>query len=333
MSSNPWLSVLIPVYNVEQYVLACVSSVVSQCDQRVEVLLLNDKSTDSSMEVLSRMDFGERCDIRLLSHSENKGLSAARNSLLREAKGEYVWFLDSDDALSEGAISQLKSIVDLHSPDVVLCDYSVWRPGVTVSPKRAARESRVSSFGGVSGCLSDDPSALFEGLFRRGRLHAWSKIFKRSLWGKDNLFPEGRYFEDMVSTPKLMLQANSYYYCPDVWVKYRQREGSILSTPSEKKIRDMVEALSGVLPLWLSHCPELSYSARYQYYCYCLRVWGYAVKDVRRISGGCSSLRRDMLQLFYSAVGMGRADFCKVFLFRGDLLRTYRFIRWSRISV
>ncbi len=329
MSNNPWLSVLIPVYNVEEYVAECVHSVLAQCDSQVEVLLLDDKSTDESLRILNRMNYETDCSVRILKHDQNKGLSAARNSLLKEAKGRYIWFIDSDDVLVEGCVSKLKYIVEQNSPDMVLCDYSIWRPGVLLSEKQASKESHISTFNGIASQLSYCPSKLFEGIFRRGKMHACFKVFKRKLWNEDNLFPVGKYYEDIVSIPRVALRAKSYYYCADVWVKYRQRPGSILATPSIKKIHNMVEALRDILPLWLSRYPSLSYSAKFQYYCFCLRVYGFTVKDLKRLEDGCSVKRNDVQSLFYSVIGMGRAEFCKIFLLRGDLLRTYRFIRWT----
>lgn len=125
----PWLSVLIPVYNVRDYLAECVASVLEQApdDGSVEVLLLDDCSTDGSSETIDQLRARWPGRLRLLQHDRNRGLSAARNTMLGAAQGEYIWFLDSDDKLLPGAIPALHQIVQAHGPDAVLCDFQVWR--------------------------------------------------------------------------------------------------------------------------------------------------------------------------------------------------------------
>ncbi len=128
-AATPWLSVLVPVYNVRDYLAECVESVLAQApaDAGVEVLLLDDCSTDGSAEVMAALDARWPGRLRLLRHERNAGLSAARNTMIDAARGDYLWFLDSDDKLLPGAIAGLREVVGLHAPDAVLCDFAVWR--------------------------------------------------------------------------------------------------------------------------------------------------------------------------------------------------------------
>lgn len=123
----PWLSVLIPVYNVEAYLAECVESVMAQAGEGVEVLLLDDGSPDGSWALMQALSGRWPGRLWLLQHERNGGLSAARNTLIDAAQGEYLWFLDSDDKLLPGAIDALRAIVRQHAPDLVLCDFRVWR--------------------------------------------------------------------------------------------------------------------------------------------------------------------------------------------------------------
>ena len=118
--SAPWLSILIPVYNVEMYLEDCISSVISQVDSGVEIILLDDCSTDASLIMAKEIVASCKHPIGLLRHDKNRGLSAARNTLLEAANGEYIWFLDSDDILKSDAIVSLKSIIDKYNPDLIL---------------------------------------------------------------------------------------------------------------------------------------------------------------------------------------------------------------------
>jgi glycosyltransferase involved in cell wall biosynthesis len=259
---KPWLSILIPVYNVAEYLEECVQSIFSQIpDSGVEVILLDDCSTDISLQICNELVERHAPKIRLLRHESNAGLSAARNSLLRCATGEYIWFVDSDDTLLPNAIASLRKIVHRHGPDLVMCDYRKGR-------------SRRSSFRGPGRSLQRDPNRLIAGVFKSRKMYSWIKIARRSLWSQDLRFPEGKYFEDQYTTPWLLLRAKSYYYEPSAWVRYRIRAGSIMASVNRekgrfdhRKHRDMALALAGygtalrdlpfgrdrLLHFWVSH--------------------------------------------------------------------------------
>lgn len=213
---NTMLSILIPVYNVELYLSECVESIFAQNPKYpIEILLLDDCSTDNS-EVIA-MQLCQKYDgkISLLTHSENRGISAARNSLLEAASGEYIWFLDSDDKLLASSLEKLDEIVTRHKPDVILCDYSR-KNGI-----------RITTFDGPAGSLETDREALVRGVFTERKMHNWSKIALRSLWGHDLRFPEGKLFEDITICSRLLLRAKSYFHAPENWVYYRKHEESL----------------------------------------------------------------------------------------------------------
>ena len=243
----PWLSVLVPVYNVQPYLPECLESVLAQAgaDAGVQVLALDDASTDGSWALLQALAQRWPGRLQLLQHARNAGLSAARNSLIDAAQGEYLWFLDSDDKLLPGAIDALRAIVQAHAPDVVLCDFAVWRERPRLKHRlRGERHRR--SFDGPARQLVRDRCALLAGMLGPGQLHAWSKVSRRALWAADLRFPAGRYFEDMATMPLMALRAQSFYYQPQPWVAYRQRGSSILATMSLHKALDQSAAL---LPL------------------------------------------------------------------------------------
>ena len=140
------------------------------------------------------------------------GLSCARNSLLQKASGDYLWFLDSDDVIRLGAVASLKKIIETNSPDLILCNYHIWRTDQIISAKKVRNELHVKSFSGEFGKKMPMDWNFFQGLFVTGKMHSWSKISKRSLWKEDLKFPEGRYFEDIVTTPRLAVRATNYFY-------------------------------------------------------------------------------------------------------------------------
>lgn len=239
-SSDKWLSILIPVYNVLPYLRECVVSIINQIDgDGVEIILLDDASTDGSFQLCEEICREYDGRIGLLRHPENRGLSAARNTMVEAATGEYVWFVDSDDEIFPGAIKSLRGILDNCSPDIVMCDY-----------RKMGKD--YASFSGKSGVFQDDREILVRGIFESRRMHTWSKISRRELWSDDLRFPIGRCFEDAATTPWLFLKASSFYYAAEPWVVYRVRSDSITGIVSrtrgkfdDKKNDDLAFALMG----------------------------------------------------------------------------------------
>lgn len=259
---KPWLSILIPVYNVQDYLQACLDSVLSQADTGVEIIALNDVSTDQSLNLLNSIKEGSSHPIQVLQHTTNQGLSASRNSMLEVAQGDYIWFLDSDDIICPGAINSLRNIIKKHTPDLIMCDFYMLREQIKLKHKLRGELHR-KSFGGIEHQLNHDQDALFFNLYQTAQLHIWSKIAKRTLWGSDLRFPVGQLMEDQTITPRLLLRADCYYYCPEVWVGYRQRPGSILSTPNQQRLIDSSIAAKDVLKEWLQKYPGLSERSRF----------------------------------------------------------------------
>lgn len=325
---RPWLSVLVPVYNVQPYLRECLASVIEQLgdDTGVEILVLDDRSTDGSWTLLEELARHWPGRLQLLRHERNAGLSAARNTMIDAAQGEYLWFLDSDDKLLPGSVARLRTIVQAHAPDVVLCDFAVWRERERFKHRlRGERHRR--SFRGVASRLEHDHCALLAGMLSTGELHAWSKISRRALWGNDLRFPVGKHFEDMTTMPLVALRARSFYYESRPWVAYRQRAGSILASMSVPKALDQSAAL---LPF--VQALEATPCARHEG----LRL-ALAQQAARSLVGAMRAVRRAG-----AAAGVGEAlrrNFCAVspltpqelaraYLLRGWWLRCWRFLRW-----
>lgn len=99
--NNFFISILIPVYNVSDYVEACIDSILKQINHSAEVILLNDASTDDSLNKIQA--YANHPQVTVVNEVDNSGLSGARNKLLPHAQGEYVWFIDSDDVMTDNA--------------------------------------------------------------------------------------------------------------------------------------------------------------------------------------------------------------------------------------
>ncbi|SEL42706.1 Glycosyltransferase involved in cell wall bisynthesis [Roseateles sp. YR242] len=244
VAARPWLSFLIPAYNVEGYLRESVASVLSQADGNVEVLIVDDCSTDGTkalMLTLAREDGRVRC----VFHEKNQGVSVTRNTLLDEAQGQYFWFLDADDYLAPGAVPRLRQIIDQHAPSLLMCDYLMVREAPKLK-HRLRGDLRKRTFKGPKRQRITDTSVIMAGTFRGGQMHPWSKIARRELWGTDLRFPPGKHFEDMHLLPFLALRAPDLWYEPEVWVVYRQRQGSIMHTLNLRKADDLAWAMTGL---------------------------------------------------------------------------------------
>ncbi|GAA2254832.1 MULTISPECIES: glycosyltransferase family 2 protein [Kitasatospora] len=224
----PRFSVIVPVYQVEEYLTECLDSVLSQSFADFELIAVDDHSPDGSGAIL---DGAAECDerIRVLHLAENVGLGRARNAGLEAAAGDYVIFLDSDDTLTPGLLEaveeRLKACAD---PEILVYDYAR-----TYWDGRVVRSSSAPVFArpGPEVFTLDDRPDLLELL-----MVVWNKAYRRSYIDEQGLtFPAG-YYEDTPWTFPALLAARSITVLDQVGVHYRQREsgGNILATASRK---------------------------------------------------------------------------------------------------
>ena len=115
------IGILIPVYNVADYVEECIESILTQIDTRASILIMNDASTDNSAAIIKR--FENHPQVQIFDAPHNRGLSATRNALFDMAQTQYIWFIDSDDVLYEGAYKSVMSQIEKLNSDVLCADY------------------------------------------------------------------------------------------------------------------------------------------------------------------------------------------------------------------
>jgi glycosyltransferase involved in cell wall biosynthesis len=246
--TQPWLSILLPVFNVGAALDDCLRSILEQRVDGLELVLVDDASPGDDAARLESWRARHPDIVRVARHPSNLGVASARNTLLAEARGTYLWFVDPDDVMEAGALASLKTIVEASRPDLVMCDFRTFADGPVASGGVAAaavRRAHVRTFEGRSNVLSHSREALVAGLFRSGQLHPWTKIVRREAWPATLRFPSARVFEDLAVYPRVALAARSYIHVPEVWMSYRQRAGSILATLDERKLDDWTLALAG----------------------------------------------------------------------------------------
>lgn len=322
-----WLSVLVPVYNVQEFVRDCIESIVLANDtDGIEIIMLDDCSTDDSRAAAEILCETYGC-VRLIFNSRNVGLSAARNKLIDASRGEFIWFLDSDDMLLPGAVDRLRGIALGPAPDIILCDYQM---------KSSVRKR---TFKGPSGKLGTERRALVRGIFAFRKMHSWSKISRRRLWSDDLRFPVGKCFEDIATTPWLLLRATSFYYIAEPWVFYRSRPGSIMAMVAKSpkmfdraKNDDLAEALLGFWQFFEQELGPLDRRTRYYIGHFCGKEYTkIAARLIRANLGrGYAGLRDELGR--YLAI----TQQCSPLSFRklgGEYLRRLRIDRWLHLHL
>ncbi|WP_162823882.1 glycosyltransferase family 2 protein [Lysobacter sp. TY2-98] len=239
-TGTPWLSVLIPARNVARWLPESLDSILSQADAGVELVLLDDASTDDTGRIAR--DYATRDPrIRALHNATAVGVATGRNRLLDEARGDYCWFVDSDDALARGAIAALRAVVTTSAPDLVLCDYRTLHASGGLHPGDWRRRS---TFEGGANQLAT-PESRLTGLLLAGQLHVWSKIATRACWSRIR-FDDGRVFEDVAPSLDLAIYASTTLRAPLGWVRYRQRDSSLVHTIDARTLHDRLHSLDQV---------------------------------------------------------------------------------------
>ncbi len=207
------LSVIIPVYNVESYLAACLDSIVEQESCTIEVIAVDDVSTDSSLSILKKYEkqyaLNQRIDINIIVLKENSGPGYARNLAVKEAKGEYVFFADSDDLIVSGAFSKLLEIARSELSDVTIFPYSLWRDntceiGEMFSNDRDVLNQYMSGHKITTRSINDSQRLLVMSNY------PWNKLYKTSFIKKNNIkFSIARMNEDILIHWESLILSNS----------------------------------------------------------------------------------------------------------------------------
>jgi hypothetical protein len=211
--TEPLVSVIVPVHNVAEYVADCLDSVLAQDHRRLQVLVIDDGSSDSSPEIVRRYAAG---DDRIVFRAQpNAGLGATRNRAVQQATGDYLFFLDSDDRLPKRAISTLVEAAERTGADVAMGPLTRFNSTRRWLPAWAAELHRAPEF---HQRLTERPELL--------RNHyACAKLYRRSFWaGQDARFREGVAYEDQPLVTRLLLAADGIAAVSDPVYEYRDRD-------------------------------------------------------------------------------------------------------------
>lgn len=230
MNKNLLVSVIVPVYNIEDYIERCIKSLLRQTYKNIEVLLINDGSTDNSEEYCKKYVDNKKI---FLYSKHNGGLSDARNYGLKFAKGRYVIFVDGDDYVDPLYISELYSAVTMYHAQVAMCSYKeVDEQGNIINIVNINEESDAKVITGKK---------ILHNFYKSGGVVdqvVWNKIYDISLFSKIK-FASGKFYEDGYIIAPLYWDVSCVSLVRKALYNYVQRDNSIMHTEiSHKKIED-----------------------------------------------------------------------------------------------
>lgn len=211
----PKVSIIVPVYNVEKYLAKCLDSLVNQTMQDIEIIAVNDGSTDGSANILKEYEQKYDGKIKVLT-KENGGLSDARNYGMPYATGDYIAFLDSDDYVEKDMYERLYNKAIEENSDIVECDF-IWE-----YPDKIKVDT---------GEIYDNKKDMII----KARVVAWNKLIKRELIEKANvIYPKGLRYEDVEFFYKMVPYYNKVSFLKYPCIHYIQRDNSISNNQNER---------------------------------------------------------------------------------------------------
>lgn len=249
------ISVIVPVYKVENYIHECIDSILNQTFQNLEIILVDDGSPDNCGKICD--DYAQKDNRVKVIHQENAGLSAARNAGIQAATGKYLCFIDSDDYISADYCQTLYNLLITTSYDYSVCGVKRFDDGQV--PQSLEKE-----------CISIFTNYEYLGLQlnKQREFGVWNKLYRREIFDKI-LFKTGKLHEDVFWSGDLArVCSNGVIETTKECLFYRQRMGGIVSQTSEKCSPDKVEACNYVSQIVRVQAPEwyldsLWYSIRY----------------------------------------------------------------------
>lgn len=220
------ITIIVPVYNVEAYLKKSIESAINQTYKNIEIILIDDESKDSSGKIC---DEYEKKDSRIkVIHQENRGLSGARNTGLRHAKGKYIMFLDSDDTFEKDACENLINAIEETNADFVIGNYinmdedgTIWNNPIFDKNKYPKYKLSITDY---------------EKSFYLMNSGVWNKIFRKSFLDELGIYFEDRLpAEDAIFTTYCFIKSKNVYYIPSIVYNYRLRYSNSISTNCSRK--------------------------------------------------------------------------------------------------
>lgn len=218
------VSVIIPVYNVENYLRKCLNSLVNQTLKDIEIIVVNDGTLDNSQEIID--EYVKKYPKKVVSIiQENGGQGAARNTGLLHAKGEYIGYVDSDDYVEENMYEELYKKAKEEDSDIVICGNNVVKENYDFLSKEDVDKE-----------------------FLLGKMAVWNKIYKKNIIVDNKIqFRSKVWYEDLDFTMKVYFSSKKISYVDKPLYNYLLREGSTMNNNNIKRNLELIEAFDSLI--------------------------------------------------------------------------------------
>lgn len=226
MDENISVSIIIPIYNVEKYLSRCLNSLINQTLKNIEIICINDGSTDNSYNILN--EYAKKDNRIIIINQSNLGQSYARNKGLDIAKGEYIGFVDSDDWVDLDFFEKLYNAAKDNDCDIAVAGI------IRLHNLHKKFHLKINKL-----CVTRDVNEKFFLCDVPNLSYIWNKIYKKSVFDKFKFrFKEGMIYEDVILTPKLLYYMNSLVTVPKINYYYWRRFNSTVTQKNEKALKD-----------------------------------------------------------------------------------------------
>ena len=305
MSKNTEIkvSVIVPVYNTEKYLIRCLESLVNQTLNEMEVLVVDDGSTDSSPLILEKYiaRFPDR--IRVI-HKENGGQATARNMGIREARGKYIGFTDSDDYVDNHMFEEMLKAAESEDCDMVECNYH-YIQDLKKGTQEIATRGNIRQYKNQKDMFIDPMTV------------PWSRLVKREILQKEGLqFPEGLIYEDTAFCIKMLPYIKKEKYVDKQLYYYILREGSTMTANKSRKVADIFAVLEDILDFYRREGFYEEYAKELEYFCVKILLCS-SLSRVGRIPD--SKLRNQLLDKTFEFIHENFPDYKQNAYFNGKI--------------
>lgn len=240
------ISVIVPVYNVEKELERCVKSICSQTYKNLEIILVDDGSTDNSGKICDEL---AKKDERIkVIHQKNKGLASARLTGYKKSSGEVVGFVDSDDYIEDSMYEIMISEMDTVNAEIVFCDYSSITDNNKNRNTHFSNANKVFNRNEALKFLANDEIKSF----------MWNKLYKKNILYPSDFYV-GRLMEDYLCMTDIFQRCTMVAYIHNAFYKYVRRESSIMG--QKKNMFEYWKACNFRLEWYRNNCPEYSFLA------------------------------------------------------------------------
>ena len=228
MKNNPLISVVVPIYNTSKYLPRCLNSIINQTYKNLEIICINDGSTDNSLSILQ--NYAQKDSRIKITTQKNAGLSAARNTGITKSTGKYITFVDSDDEISHNMLEKLLVSLQKNDADISVCSFKEIYP-----------DGKITHFNKVSSTQTYTTEQSLKAMLQEQgfMLSATMKLFLTTYF-KNIQFPIGKLHEDIGTTYKLIMRAHRVTFVPEELYFYHHHGESITSKKFDERKLDII---------------------------------------------------------------------------------------------